>query len=56
MRYSKFLYSVGDEKFYWRLLLPKRGVAVAKSVEDIEWRKVCVDRQRHLNLLQVYEI
>lgn len=52
MKYKKFLYSVNDEKFYWRMLLPKKGVTFAKTKADIEWRKVCVNKEKHLQLLE----
>lgn len=51
MGYKKFLYSVNDEKFYWKMLLPKKGMKFAKAKEDIEWRKVCVNKEKHLQLL-----
>lgn len=52
MKYRKFLYSMNDEKFYWEMLLPKKDVKFAKTKEDIEWRKVCVNKERHLQLLE----
>lgn len=36
MRYKKFLYSLNGEKFYWSMLLPKKGIKFAKTKDDIE--------------------
>lgn len=55
MKYKKFLYSVNDEKFYWMMLLPKKGVKVPKTKEDIEWRKICVNKEKHFQLLEYEE-
>lgn len=52
MKYKKFLYSVNDEKFYWKMLLPKKGVKFAKTKEDIELKIVCVNKEKHLQLLE----
>ena len=56
MKYKKFLYSINDEKFYWNILLPKIGVKIPKTKEDVEWRKVCVNGEKHLGLLNSIEI
>ena len=53
MKYKKFLYSVNDKKFYWKMLLPKKGVKFAKTKADIEWRIVCVNKEKHLQLLEL---
>lgn len=51
MKYQRFLYSVNDEKFYWYMLLPKKGIKFAKTKEDVEWRRVCLNKEKHLALL-----
>lgn len=52
MKYKKFLYSVNDEKFYWKMLLPKKCVKFPKTKENIEWRKIYVNREKHIQLLE----
>jgi hypothetical protein len=56
MKYKEFLYSVNDEKFYWRMLLPKKGLRFAKSIDEIEHRKVCLTKCQHLNMMNSIEI
>ena len=51
MKYREFLYSVNDKKFYWKLLLPRKGLKIALEPEDMEIRKVCLNKQQHLNML-----
>lgn len=56
MKYKNFLYSINDEKFYWSILIPKRGLKFAKTKDDIEYRKVCLTKEQHLNMINSIEI
>lgn len=51
MSTRNFLYSINDEKFFWRMLLPKKGLRFAKTKDDIEYRIVCFPKEQHLYLL-----
>ncbi|WP_166484701.1 hypothetical protein [Clostridium cuniculi] len=53
MKYKKFLYSVNDEKFYWKMLLPKKGLKFAKTKEDIELRIVCVNKEKTFTVIRI---
>lgn len=56
MEYKKILYSVNDEKFYWSMLLPKKGIRFAKTIDEVGYRKVCLTKEQHLNMLNSTEI
>lgn len=51
----EFLFSINDEKFFWKMLLPKKGIRFAKTIEECEYRKICLTQEQHLNLLYSLE-
>ena len=53
--YTRFLYSVNDEKFYWYLFVPKHEKKVALSLDDFEWKKVCFSKKEHLDFIEQFD-